>query len=150
MERVCAVALRDGAVLMVHLDYGDRDFWTLPGGGVEPGETPEEAAARELAEEMGVCGAVVRPLLTRVVPERGGMLETYYLMEVSADQTPEPGSNPGYEHQRFLEAAWVPSSACATTCRSLSYWNLCATHPHRRRGTYAAHRIVGRALDLGW
>lgn len=30
-----------------------RSWWFTPGGGVEPGETPREAAVRELAEETG-------------------------------------------------------------------------------------------------
>ena len=36
--------------------------WQLPKGLIEPGETPEQAATREVREETGVVGALVAPL----------------------------------------------------------------------------------------
>jgi 8-oxo-dGTP pyrophosphatase MutT (NUDIX family) len=39
---------RDGYVLAYN---HNREQWELPGGGIEPGETPSEAAVRELMEE---------------------------------------------------------------------------------------------------
>jgi 8-oxo-dGTP diphosphatase len=42
-----------GRVLLVKENY-DRQRWSLPGGAVEPGESDEDAAVREAAEEAGI------------------------------------------------------------------------------------------------
>lgn len=50
----------DGRVLLCHIapSVGAGDLWTLPGGGLEFGESPAAAVVRELAEESGYEGAV--------------------------------------------------------------------------------------------
>ncbi len=49
------VLRRDGRVLLVQRARAPlTDTWTLPGGKLEAGETPEEAAAREVREETGI------------------------------------------------------------------------------------------------
>jgi 8-oxo-dGTP pyrophosphatase MutT (NUDIX family) len=53
--RVAAgVLFRDdrGGILLVRPTY--KPFWDLPGGYVEPGESPRAAAIREVAEELGL------------------------------------------------------------------------------------------------
>ncbi len=62
---VAVLAMRDGRVLGVrqHRPAVERDTWELPAGLIDPGETPHEAAARELAEEAKLGGRL-RPLVT--------------------------------------------------------------------------------------
>jgi 8-oxo-dGTP pyrophosphatase MutT (NUDIX family) len=48
---VKGVLVRADRVLLVR---NERDEWELPGGRIEPGETPEECVAREIAEESGL------------------------------------------------------------------------------------------------
>jgi 8-oxo-dGTP pyrophosphatase MutT (NUDIX family) len=52
---------RDGRVLLVHQTYRRR--WSLPGGGVAPGEDPAKAARREIEEEIGIAPDALRPAL---------------------------------------------------------------------------------------
>jgi 8-oxo-dGTP pyrophosphatase MutT (NUDIX family) len=44
-----------------------RGSWTIPGGRIDPGEKPEQAAIRELREEAGVVGAGGAALVTHVL-----------------------------------------------------------------------------------
>jgi ADP-ribose pyrophosphatase YjhB (NUDIX family) len=43
-------------------DKRGRTLWSLPKGHIEPGETPEDAAIREVAEETGIESAITRSL----------------------------------------------------------------------------------------
>jgi 8-oxo-dGTP pyrophosphatase MutT (NUDIX family) len=50
------------AAVIARRNRAGRLEWCLPKGHLEGAETPEEAAVREIAEETGICGQVVRRL----------------------------------------------------------------------------------------
>src|SRR6188474_3570372 len=72
-----------GRILLAHWNEGGRSGWTLPGGGLDPGEDPERAAHREVREEtgyevvldglIGVDSRVI-PLTQRLTPGASGPL----------------------------------------------------------------------------
>jgi ADP-ribose pyrophosphatase len=56
LPNAASVALvRDGRVLLIKRAYAPyQHLWTFPGGRMDPGETVEQCAIREVQEELGV------------------------------------------------------------------------------------------------
>jgi 8-oxo-dGTP diphosphatase len=93
IEAAGGVVVRDdGRVAVVHRPR--YDDWTLPKGKLDPDETFEEAALREVWEETGLHCRLVRelPAVTYEVRERPKVVR-YWLMAVESD----PGFTPNDE-----------------------------------------------------
>ena len=54
ITRARAVILEDDKVLLIHRIKEGREYYVLPGGGVEPGESAHQAVRRECNEELGI------------------------------------------------------------------------------------------------
>jgi 8-oxo-dGTP diphosphatase len=72
-----------GLVEIAVIHRPTQDDWSLPKGKVEPGETPEQAALREVEEETGLRARIVRPFgCTEYVDRRGrDKIVRYWVME---------------------------------------------------------------------
>lgn len=109
---------RDGVVAVVtanHKEFwvGERrsqkGAWQFPQGGIDPGETPEEAVLRELSEEMGInrSGSIIRQsrdwiyydfppdLRIPITENYRGQKQIWFLIEVSAQLKPNLAASDG-------------------------------------------------------
>ena len=95
----------DRFLLARHKDSGR---WSLIGGGIEPGESPESAVQREVAEELGVhatvlgiVGAYGGPLLEHIYPngDHVGYVTVAFRCSLS-------GADLALEHTELIETQW--------------------------------------------
>ena len=108
---------------MVKHQQGDQEWWCLPGGGIEPGESPSEAALRELQEECCVHGNIIRE--TSVL--RYGLNDEHYTYYVDIGaQEPRLGYDPesGTKTHHLVDLAWME-------LREPRFWDETSTLPAR-------------------
>ncbi|MEM6313659.1 MAG: GNAT family N-acetyltransferase [Planctomycetota bacterium] len=110
--------VRDGELqllALVNLDPAGPTGWEVPGGGVDPGETPEVAVLRELHEEAGIDDArIVRKLTT--VPwwnSYRDFVQTRHVYELAVDRALEDAwehtvHGNGGDHGKRFEYRWLP------------------------------------------
>jgi ADP-ribose pyrophosphatase len=98
----------------------DGGLWELPAGLVEPGEEPAEAAARELAEELGFAAAAkqMRPLGEWTFPAPGmiGERHIYFAVDVLPATRTLPTED-GSVLERGAEIVALPLADALEHCR---------------------------------
>ncbi|HUS47716.1 MAG TPA: NUDIX domain-containing protein [Phycisphaerae bacterium] len=75
-DRAAIVILSRGRVLLMRRHKAGRRYHALPGGKIEPGETPEQTVLRETREETGLTVTLAGKLAEFV---NEGRTEHYYL-----------------------------------------------------------------------
>lgn len=105
-DRSVVFVIRDEKILMEKLCYGGRVFYSIPGGGIEDGETPEQTAIRELKEECGLDGTIVKKLSHNYCKDHE---EHAFWVQVSDDQQPIKGYDPeeAMDAQPILDVLWM-------------------------------------------
>jgi 8-oxo-dGTP pyrophosphatase MutT (NUDIX family) len=109
---------RLGQVMMVVPSY--KDYRDIPGGYIEHGETPSQAAAREVKEELGITPPLGRLLVVDWAPNQsegdkqlfvfdGGVLDQEWLDRIALD----PNELTGYEFHDVASIADVTISRLA-------------------------------------
>ncbi len=96
------VVRHDGLIAVIHRPR--YDDWSLPKGKLDPGESFEDAALREVEEEIGVRGTLGEELPPTEYTDHKGRskIVRYWVME--ADDVPEFAPNDEVD-----EVRWVPA-----------------------------------------
>jgi 8-oxo-dGTP diphosphatase len=81
-ESVASILFEDNKVLLIQ--RRDIPVWVLPGGGIDPGETPEAAACREMEEETGCRVEIVRKIALYFPKNRLAKLTHFYEVKLKS------------------------------------------------------------------
>lgn len=91
-RQAARVVLLDSSdrMLLARWQLGDEIWWTAPGGGLNPGESHQDAAKRELVEEVGLRDVSLGPIVWKrrhVFDWKGGTLgqeELFFVCRVGS------------------------------------------------------------------
>ena len=111
-QRAAAVIIQNDQILLMHRQNNGREYYVFPGGGVENGESPDQAVVRELQEEFTINILPEKELFQIINTAYGKTREEHYFLVNNFTGTPELG---GEEKERMdennqYEPAWISLS----------------------------------------
>lgn len=110
--RVQAAVMRQDRILLVkHVNHRTGQvYWWLPGGGIEDGETPEEAVVREVREETQLEVVVKELILTTTDGSRRYDYHTYhtFLCDAASDAASPGSEGESAAVHSIVDVAWYP------------------------------------------
>jgi len=77
--RAGIVLIQNGRVALIERHRAGLDYFVFPGGGVDEGETPEQAAVREAMEELGIEVAIQKKVAEIQLGQKSR--QVYFLVE---------------------------------------------------------------------
>ena len=108
MLRVRAVVIKNGKVLTLERNKESDHFWCFPGGGVEEGESEQEALKRECLEEVNVRVKVGKKIYYQ---DFEGYGINFYLCEIVSGKVGK-GNGPEYQngsdYSGTHQPIWLP------------------------------------------
>lgn len=84
----CVILDEEGRVLLMHRNTPKRVQWELPGGKIEETEEPEQAAQREVAEELGISVSIIKKLGEKSFEEDGYVMDYIWFLATIRDGVP--------------------------------------------------------------
>jgi ADP-ribose pyrophosphatase YjhB (NUDIX family) len=108
-----------GDVLLLKHSYGPK-VWSLPGGGLQRGEDPIEAARREVQEELGLTLTRIEPVAT-LDEVLSGAPHTAHVFAATCDQHPRPDGREVVT-ARFFPSHSLPEPMGEITRARIAAW----------------------------
>jgi len=106
--RSAIILIEDNKLALIERHRAGRHYFAFPGGGLDEGETPEQAAVREAKEELGILVEIKQKVANMLF---NGNTQYYYLVEKLSG---EFGTGTGEEYREYnplhgtYHPIWMP------------------------------------------
>jgi len=137
--RAGIVLIQEAKVALIERHRAGLDYFVFPGGGVDEGETPEQAAIREAMEELGIEVAIKQKVAEIQIGQKSRQI--YFLVEQvggefgSGDGEEYTDSDPNDPEEGIYIPIWMPIDELPL---------------HEKIYPVAVAELVGKSTTEGW